>query len=78
MVEIAEEFKKVSTLPVIIQSNAGLPELRGGEAVYPESPAFMAEKAARLVDIGVALIGGCCGTTPEHIRLLRRMVDGLL
>jgi 5-methyltetrahydrofolate--homocysteine methyltransferase len=78
MVEIAKEFKRVSTLPILIQSNAGLPELQDGRAVYPESPKFMAEKAAELVDLGVAVIGGCCGTTPEHIRLLRRLVDGLL
>jgi 5-methyltetrahydrofolate--homocysteine methyltransferase len=77
MVEIARELKKVSKLPILIQSNAGLPELRDGAAVYPESPAFMAEKAKELVDLGVEVIGGCCGTTPEHISALRQMVDGL-
>jgi 5-methyltetrahydrofolate--homocysteine methyltransferase len=77
MVEIAREFKKVSNLPILIQSNAGLPELRDGAAVYPESPAFMRDKAKELVDLGVEVIGGCCGTTPEHIRALRQMVDGL-
>lgn len=75
MIEIAREFKKVSTLPIIIQSNAGMPELRGGVPVYPESPEFMAEQAKALVDMGVAVIGGCCGTTPEHTRALRGMVD---
>jgi len=75
MIEIAREFKNVSSLPIIIQSNAGMPELRDGAPVYPESPEFMAERAKALVDMGVAVIGGCCGTTPEHTRALREMVD---
>jgi 5-methyltetrahydrofolate--homocysteine methyltransferase len=75
MVEIAEAFSKATTLPIAIQSNAGLPVNRGGEIVYPETPEFMAEHARRLLDLGVSLIGGCCGTGPEHIRALRAMVD---
>lgn len=75
MVEIAREFTKVTHLPLLIQANAGLPELRDGAAVYPETPDFMAEKAEELVEMGVAVIGGCCGTTPRHIRVLRQMVD---
>jgi methionine synthase I (cobalamin-dependent) len=43
--------------------------------VYDESPEFLAGKARELLAIGVAVIGGCCGTTPEHIRALRAMVD---
>jgi 5-methyltetrahydrofolate--homocysteine methyltransferase len=78
MVEIAGEFTRVSRIPVLIQANAGLPELRDGVAVYPESPAFMAERTAKLVDLGVAVIGGCCGTTPEHIRAFRQVVDRLV
>jgi 5-methyltetrahydrofolate--homocysteine methyltransferase len=76
MVEIAREFTKVSKVPILIQANAGLPEIRDDVVIYPESPEFMAEKSKALVDLGVAIIGGCCGTTPEHIRALRRMVDG--
>jgi len=74
MVEIAGEFMKISEKPVIIQSNAGLPEIVDDRAVYKESPQFMAEKAKRLVDIGVSVIGGCCGTTPEHIAAISEMV----
>jgi 5-methyltetrahydrofolate--homocysteine methyltransferase len=76
MVAIAAELAKVSSLPILIQANAGLPELRDDVVVYPESPEFMAEKSRALVDLGVAIIGGCCGTTPEHTRVMRRMVDG--
>lgn len=70
MVKIACEFKKCTTLPVIIQSNAGLPLFEDGNLVYPETPEFMAEKARELVNAGVSIIGGCCGTTPEHIRAI--------
>ena len=75
MVEIAREFDRVSKLPIVIQSNAGLPQNRAGEVVYPETPEFMADEAAQLIDIGVAVIGGCCGTGPDHIRALRSLVD---
>ena len=75
MVEIAREFKSHSSLPVIIQSNAGLPEQRNGELFFPETPDFMASRVDELVDLGVAVIGGCCGTGPEHIREFRAAVD---
>jgi 5-methyltetrahydrofolate--homocysteine methyltransferase len=55
----------------VIQPNAGLPENRDGTVVYPESPELMARQALRLVEIGVGVIGGCCGTTPEHVRAIR-------
>lgn len=75
MIKIASEFKKFATVPVIIQSNAGLPELKDGEAVYSESPEFMAEQCQKLIDLGINIIGGCCGTTPEHVIAIRQMVD---
>ena len=75
MVEIAREFRTRTDRPVAIQSNAGLPEHRAGEVVYPETPALMAAQADALADLGVALIGGCCGTTPAHIEAIRRVVD---
>ncbi len=75
MVEIAREFKTHSSLPVIIQSNAGLPEQRNGELFFPETPEFMASRVDELMAAGVAVIGGCCGTGPEHIREFRAAVD---
>ena len=77
MVEIAAEFRKHSRVPLIIQSNAGLPGMKAGVPVYGETPAFMANKARALVTGGVSIIGGCCGTTPEHTRALRDMVDSV-
>jgi 5-methyltetrahydrofolate--homocysteine methyltransferase len=76
MVEIAREFKRHSRLPIIIQANAGLPEHQAGKVVYPETPAFMARRVPELIELGVALIGGCCGTTPDHIRAMRNALDG--
>jgi 5-methyltetrahydrofolate--homocysteine methyltransferase len=75
MIEIAGEFMEHSKLPVIIQSNAGVPENVGGEVVYPETPEFMAERTPRLIELGVKIIGGCCGTGPDHIRALRAVID---
>jgi 5-methyltetrahydrofolate--homocysteine methyltransferase len=75
MVAIAREFKKRSRLPLVIQSNAGLPELRQGQVHYPETPEFMAETGKELLAAGVSVIGGCCGTTPEYTRAMRRALD---
>jgi 5-methyltetrahydrofolate--homocysteine methyltransferase len=75
MIEIAAGFVEHSKLPVIIQSNAGVPEHRGGEVVYPETPEFMAERIPQLIDLGIKIIGGCCGTGPDHIRAFRAVVD---
>jgi len=75
MVEIAAVFKQHTDLPIIIQSNAGLPQMKDGQLYYSESPEYMAEKVAELIEIGVSIIGGCCGTTPEHIAAIRRTVN---
>jgi 5-methyltetrahydrofolate--homocysteine methyltransferase len=77
MIEVAREFRGVTELPLLIQSNAGLPETSAdGTLVYNESPEFMAQQAKQLVEIGVSIIGGCCGTTPDHVRAIRAMVVG--
>lgn len=71
MILIAKEFRRHTGLPLLIQSNAGMPELKDDVPVYPETPEFMAEKSRELVEAGVSIVGGCCGTTPEHIRAIR-------
>jgi len=75
MVEIAAEFKQHTSLPIAIQANAGLPILRDGEVIYPETPEFMADKSNELVALPVSIIGGCCGTTPEHVQAIRAVID---
>jgi 5-methyltetrahydrofolate--homocysteine methyltransferase len=75
MIGVARAFKEHARLPLAIQANAGNPVVRDGKTLYLETPEFMGEKAPELLNLGVQLIGGCCGTTPEHIRALRRVVD---
>jgi 5-methyltetrahydrofolate--homocysteine methyltransferase len=75
MIGIAREFRRHSKLPVAIQSNAGLPVASDKGLIYPETPEFVAGKAVELLKLGVQIIGGCCGTGPEHIRAIRKAVD---
>lgn len=71
MISITEEIRRVDKeIPVLIHANAGLPVLQGTCTVFPESPEMMAGHAKRLAKAGANVIGGCCGTTPEHIRKL--------
>src|SRR5881296_1227547 len=62
-------------LPLAIQPNAGLPSRIGERLIYLSSPTYMAEYADRMVDAGARLVGGCCGTTPQHIAAMRTMLD---
>jgi 5-methyltetrahydrofolate--homocysteine methyltransferase len=75
MVAIAREFRRHTQGPLVIQANAGLPRIVGGQTVYDETPEFMADRARELLALGVSIIGGCCGTTPAHVAALRSMVD---
>ncbi len=75
MIEIAREFRKATELPVIIQSNAGKPEMNKGKLEYPEDPAFFEKKVKALIQAGVSIIGGCCGTTPAHIAAIKNAVN---
>jgi len=72
MIAISKEFKKNTTLPVIIQSNAGMPILKDGISIYPETPKYMAEQSRELIDIDIKILGGCCGTTPAHIAAFKK------
>lgn len=75
MIGVAKEFGRCTDPPMIIQPNAGLPQAEAGRVVYGDTPHYMAEKAGELLAMGVSVIGGCCGTTPEHIAAIRAMVD---
>src|SRR5438105_839208 len=63
------------SLPLAIQPNAGLPSRVGERLIYLSSPAYMAEYAARMVEAGARIVGGCCGTTPQHIAAMREALD---
>ena len=65
-------------LHVVIQPNAGLPSRVGERLMYLSSPTYMADYAARMIASGARLVGGCCGTTPQHIRAMREALDRLV
>ena len=75
MVEVARALRAATKAPLLIQANAGVPEIRDGAVFYPESAADFAAATPALLDAGVSIIGGCCGTTPEHIRAVKRAVQ---
>jgi 5-methyltetrahydrofolate--homocysteine methyltransferase len=77
MVPLIREFRNLTDGPLLVQANAGLPEIEDGKAVYRESPEIMAARVPELVSAGATIVGGCCGTTPEHIAAIRRAVDRL-
>ena len=72
---LEQMLPEAAGLPVIIQPNAGLPSRVGERLIYISSPAYMAEYAARMIGAGARLVGGCCGTTADHIRAMREVVD---
>ena len=74
---LAEEYLRLSSVPVLFKPNAGAPVVKGGETVYPMTPEPFGKKTAELVRRGVRCVGGCCGTTPEHIAALSRAIAGL-
>ncbi len=78
MTQIIEEIRSVlPETPIIIQANAGLPELVDGVSVFPATPVEMAAQDSYWIKAGVNIIGGCCGTTDEHIRAIRKAVDSI-
>ena len=74
MAEVASRLLSVSPVPVMAEPNAGLPELVGNETVFRLAPRGFSDAAASIAHSGVQLIGGCCGTTPDHIRALHAAV----
>ena len=77
--ELREPLQKMiaaTHLPVMIQPNAGLPRLENGRTVFDVEPEAFAACAGDFLRDGAAILGGCCGTTPDHIRALRPLLDG--
>jgi 5-methyltetrahydrofolate--homocysteine methyltransferase len=75
MIGIVKEIRTVNKdVPVFIQANAGAPIYQDGKTVFPESPVEMGEFIGALIDAGVNMVGGCCGTTPAHIRVISDIV----
>jgi 5-methyltetrahydrofolate--homocysteine methyltransferase len=76
--DAAERYRKAVDLPVMVQPNAGQPALVDMRLVYDETPEHMGHGVVPLVQSGARIIGGCCGSTPEHIREFRRALDAWL
>ncbi len=75
MITIAKEITANTKLPIIIQSNAGIPTILDDQVIYQETPEEFASFTKSLLELGVSIIGGCCGTTPDHIRAIKQIVD---
>jgi 5-methyltetrahydrofolate--homocysteine methyltransferase len=74
MAKILEEMAAATSRPLFAKPNAGMPVLEGEKTIYPEGPESMAEKMRPLLGMGIKILGGCCGTTPEHLREIAGIV----
>lgn len=75
MAEIVAEMKKATpNVPILVHANAGLPKVENGVTVFPETPEQMAEQVQSIIEAGASILGGCCGTTPQHISAIKNEV----
>jgi 5-methyltetrahydrofolate--homocysteine methyltransferase len=76
MINIVAQMRKVAPdIPILVQANAGIPEFKNGEVVYPETPEQIKPFIPQVIRAGANIIGGCCGTTPAHIAVIREMIS---
>ena len=75
--QVVERMTRVTDHPLSVQPNAGLPKEIGGRMIYLASPEYMAEYAKRTIEAGARFVGGCCGTTPEHIHAISTFVKSV-
>ena len=76
IIALAPRFRALTELPLLFQPNAGRPAFINGKAVYRQSPEEFALDIEKLLKAGIDAVGGCCGTTPDFTRELRRLIDG--
>lgn len=74
--ELIRMIKEQTDIFTLAFPNAGTPKVENGKTVYDQSPEIMEPFFRNMIDIGVNIIGGCCGTTPEHIKLIRKLLQG--
>ncbi|MGH7568292.1 MAG: bifunctional homocysteine S-methyltransferase/methylenetetrahydrofolate reductase [Gemmatimonadales bacterium] len=77
MLEAIERMARATGRPIVAQPNAGLPRVVGDRRIYLSSPEYMANYARRMIAVGARFVGGCCGTTPEHIKQIVDLVAPL-
>jgi homocysteine S-methyltransferase len=76
VLEVIEQMAAASSIRLCAMPNAGLPRFMDGRMIYPSTPDYFAEYAKKLVLAGANIVGGCCGTTPEHTAAMRQALDG--
>ena len=78
MVGMVQEIRKVNPdIPVLVHANAGMPRFLDGVTSFPETPEDMASMVREIILAGANIVGGCCGTTPEHISKVSEVVNSL-
>ena len=75
MLDAVLQMRQVANVPIVVKPNAGLPVLSEGKTVYDMGPEEFANAMERLIEEGATVVGGCCGTTPEHIKKLKELVS---
>ncbi len=76
MIDIVKEIRMADkNIPILIHANAGIPFYREGQTIFPESPDEMASMVIPILNAGANIVGGCCGTTPLHIRRMREIIN---
>ncbi|MFA5183484.1 MAG: homocysteine S-methyltransferase family protein [Syntrophales bacterium] len=78
LLKVAERLLKVTSLPVMIMPNAGMPVLENGKAVYKMTPEDFSTHLAKAFKLGISIVGGCCGTNPKHIKAVKEKAAGLV
>jgi methionine synthase I (cobalamin-dependent) len=73
--EILRDYHEATDLPLFARPNAGTPSRQGDRWIYPRTPRQMAAGLTSLLKAGATMVGGCCGTTPEHIAAFKPIVD---
>jgi 5-methyltetrahydrofolate--homocysteine methyltransferase len=75
MINIVSQMREVEpNTPILVHANAGLPKVENGITVYPETPEMMGKLTPLIIQAGANIIGGCCGTTPEHIGAMKKKI----
>jgi 5-methyltetrahydrofolate--homocysteine methyltransferase len=76
--DAVERYKKVTSLPIMVQPNAGKPRLENMKIIYDQTPEQMVKGLLPLLETGANIVGACCGSTPDHIRAFRQVMDQFL
>jgi 5-methyltetrahydrofolate--homocysteine methyltransferase len=78
MIEITRQMRAAAPgVPILIHANAGMPVVEDGRTVFKDTPEFMASRIQELIEAGASIIGGCCGTNPDHIAAMAATVKRL-